>query len=300
MTGNQFTIRNTQAIMSGQSNNVHINEQQADMFREILTSLDYQVYNNDDEVCDYVRRNHNYRVFETDDEVTQYVLEDEDIKEELLNEWRDEVIEEFTDEHLCFDDDEECVDYVRRNLNQRVFEDDDEIVAYVLEDEVMSEWREEYAKRIVEEYTDNHTCFEDDDEITEYVLNDASMTEVVFEGWFKKYKGGRLLFESEFDAVKYLRDTGRYYVYEEDGKPLEDPPCCLTSQALKETETKLADAEAQLTAITSEFEKLKEQNDRFFAKIQKQQKECEELALLKTIFRGLVRDDVTLELVRED
>ena len=281
MTGNQFTIRNTQAIMSGQSNNVHINEQQADMFREILTSLDYQVYDNDDEVCDYVKRHLNYRVFENDDDIVAYVLEDE-----VMSEWREEyankIVVEYTGNHICFEDDDEVTQYV--------LEDED------IKDELLNEWRDE----VIEEFTDNHICFEDDDEITEYVLNDASMTEVVFEGWFKKYKGGRLLFESEFDAVKYLRDTGRYYVYEEDGKPLEDPPCCLTSQALKETETKLADAEAQLTALTSEFERLKEQNERFFAKIQKQQKECEELALLKTIFRGLVRDDVTLELVRED
>ena len=243
MTGNQFTIRNTQAIMSGQSNNVHINEQQADMFREILTSLEYQVFSNDDEVCDYVKHTLNHRVFENDEDVVDYVLEEDDIKDELLNEWRDEVIEEFTD---------------------------------------------------------NHICFEDDEEVTAYVLNDASMTEEVFEGWFKKYKGDRLLFESEFDAMKYLRDTGRYNIYEGDGEPLEDPPCCLTAQALKETETKLADAEAQLTALNLEFERLKEQNERFFQRIQKQQKECEELALLKTIFRGLVRDDVSLELVREN
>jgi len=226
-----ITIRNTQTIMAGQQSNVHINKQQAEMFREILTSLEYQVFSNDDEVCDYVKHTLNHRVFENDEDVTEYVLEEDDIKEELLNEWRDEVIEEFTD---------------------------------------------------------NHICFEDDEEVTAYVLNDASMTEEVFEGWFQKYKGDRLLFESEFDAVKYLRDTGRYNIYEGDGEPLEDPPCCLTAQALKETETKLADAEAQLTALNNEFERLKEQNERFFQTIQKQQKECEELALVKTLFRGLV------------
>lgn len=269
MTGNQFTIRNTQSIMSGQQNNVHISEQQADMFREILISLDYQVYDNDDEVCDYVRRHLNYRLFENDDDIVTYVLEDE-----VMSEWREQYAKEIVD------------DYTK---HRTFFEDDDEITQYVLEnedikDELLNEWRDE----VIEEFTDNHICFEDDEEVTAYVLNDASMTEEVFEGWFKKYKGDRLLFESEFDAMKYLRDTGRYNIYEGDGEPLEDPPCCLTAQALKETETKLADAEAQLTALNNEFERLKEQNERFFQTIQKQQKECEELALVKTLFRGLV------------
>lgn len=233
-------------------------------------------------------KNESVIVSETCDYMANYVKErsDEGYANYLVFNLNNDDIEDEIFEALRVDGDAEGGILDVAELNRRIFENYADYCDYA--------WWENETDAL-EYFTSNHA-----DELLDQLYEDCE------EDYISRVSVQAFCDERTDEVIDYLIHNYEEKVAERFNLEAVSTPT-MTADALTDTEKRLTEAEMTLKKAQEEIEQLKaenqkirEQNDRFFAKIQKQQKDCEELALLKTIFRGLVRDDVSLELVRED